>query len=353
MVICMSMAETLAARARQMWSAGATGIGRVLALAFGFGNRKRGPIQPEIPGLPPGLKRDMPLIPVDSAASRALVAVVAILAFLAAMAAGAAHMVARASADWRGAIASEMTIQIRPDVRRDMERDLAAAATAARATAGVAEARVVARAESDAMLEPWLGRGLQLSELPVPRLVVLTVPPGSRPDVEALRRDLARVAPTALLDDHRLWVGRLSTMANTMILAGIVVVILITVAAALAVAFATRGAMAGSRDSVEVLHMVGADDAFIAREFQTRFFRLGLKGGAIGGLAALVVTALTGWLSFSLASGPGADQLRALFGSFEVGWRGYLIVLIVAMAVAAIAGVMSRFTVRRHLRDMA
>lgn len=308
---------------------------------------------PEIPGLPAGLKRDQPLIPVDSAASRALVAVIAILTFLAALAGGAAHMVARASEDWRSAVSNEMTVQIKPDLRRDIEADLARAAALFRASNGVEAVRIVPRAESDRLLEPWLGTGLQLAELPVPRLILVTVARGSRPDTEALRQALRREAPTASLDDHRLWVGRLSTMARTLILAGVVVVLLVTLAAGLAVAFATRGAMAGSQDSVEVLHLVGADDSFIAREFQTRFLKLGLEGGLIGGIAALVVTVVLGWISLSWSSGPGADQLQALFGSFEIGLTGYMIVTLIAAMVALIAGIVSRITVRRHLKDMA
>jgi cell division transport system permease protein len=308
---------------------------------------------PDIPGLPAGLKRDQPLIPVDSAASRALVAVIAILTFLAALAGGAAHMVARASADWRSAVSNEMTVQIKPDIRRNIEDDIRKAAELFRSAGGVESVRIVPRAESDKLLEPWLGAGLQLAELPVPRLIVVTIARGSRPDAEALRQGLRREAPTASLDDHRLWIGRLSTMANTLILAGVVVVFLVTLAAALAVAFATRGAMAGSQDSVEVLHLVGADDGFIASEFQGRFLKLGLEGGAIGGLAALVVTAVMGWVSLSWSSGPGADQLKALFGAFEIGWMGYLIVICIAGLVALIAGLVSRITVRRHLKDMA
>jgi cell division transport system permease protein len=308
---------------------------------------------PDIPGLPAGLKREASLIPVDSAASRALVAVIAILTFLAALAGGAAHMVANASIEWRSAVSNEMTIQVRPDLRRDIENDLARVAALLGRSPGVAEARIVPRAESDRLLEPWLGAGLQLAELPVPRLVVVTVARGSRPDVDALRQALKREAPTASLDDHRLWIGRLSTMANTLILAGVAVVLLVTLAAGLAVAFATRGAMAGSQDSVEVLHLVGADDRFIAREFQGRFFRLGLEGGAIGGAAALVATIVLGWISLSWSSGPGADQLQALFGSFEIGMGGYFIVVAIAASVALIAGLVSRVTVRRHLADMA
>jgi cell division transport system permease protein len=336
------------ARAWPLWQAVRQGAMSGARSATG-----QGPMMPEIPGLPSGLKREQPLIPVDSAASRALVAVIAILTFLAALAGGAAHMVATASSEWRSAISNEMTVQIKPDPRRNIEDDIARAARIFRGAPGVAEVRIVPRAESDRLLEPWLGAGLQLADLPVPRLLVVTISRSSRPDVEALRQSLRREAPTASLDDHRLWVGRLSTMANTLILAGVAVVLLVTLAAGLAVAFATRGAMAGSHDSVEVLHLVGANDAFIAREFQGRFLRLGLEGGAIGGLFALVVTIVLGWISLSWSSGPGADQLKALFGAFEIGWSGYLIVISIAALVALIAGLVSRLTVQRHLRQMA
>ncbi len=354
--------KALATRAATRLAAGAHAItSHLVAHAHGpqkhlrsWASRIRmSPAIPEMPGLPSGLKRAQPLIPVDSAASRALVAVIAILTFLAALAGGTAHIVARASADWRTAVSNEMTIQVRPDLRRNMEDDLKRVAELLRPSPGVENIRVVPRAESDRLLEPWLGTGLQLAELPIPRLVVITISRNSRPDIEALRQSLRRELPTASLDDHRLWTGRLSTMANTLILAAIVVVLLVTLAAGLAVAFATRGAMAGSQDSVEVLHLVGADDSFIAREFQGRFLKLGLEGGAVGGLAALVVTAVLGWVSLSWSTGPGSDQLKALFGSFEIGWIGYLIVIGIAAMVALIAGLVSRITVRQHLRDMA
>lgn len=305
------------------------------------------------PSLPVNLRRDQPLVPVDSVAARALVAVITILTFLAAISAGAAVMAARASEQWRGAVANEMTIQIRPDSRRDIEADIARAVALAQAAPGIESVRAVPKAESDKLLEPWLGTGLDLVELPVPRLIVLRLSGGTNADIPALGTALRSEVPGAILDDHRLWVRRLSTMARTIILSGFAVVLLVLTAAALAVAFATRGAMAGSRDSVEVLHLVGADDAFIAREFQSRFVGLGLRGGATGGFAALLVLALLGWLSSRWSAAPESEQLQALFGAFEIGWAGYAAVLLVAAVVAAIAGLVSRFTVRHYLRTLA
>lgn len=305
------------------------------------------------PALPVNLRRDSPLVPVDSVAGRALMAVIAILTFLAALSAGAAVLAARASEQWRGAVANEMTIQIRHDARRDIEADLALAVGMAAGVAAIESVRVVPKPESDKLLEPWLGAGLDLVELPVPRLIVLKLKAAAGPELAAFGAALRREVPSASLDDHRLWVRRLSTMANTIILSGVAVVLLVLCAAGLAVAFATRGAMAGSRDSVEVLHLVGADDAFIAREFQSRFVQLGLRGGAVGGAAAILVIGLLGWLASRWRAAPEGEQLQALFGAFEIGWTGYGAVILVAMVVAAIAGVVSRFTVRRYLRGLA
>lgn len=309
--------------------------------------------EPEDRALPSNLRRDQPLVPIDTVAARALMAVIAILTFLAALSAGAAVLAARASEQWRGAVANEMTIQIRPDSRRDIEGDIARAVAMAQSVDGVETVRAVPRVESDKLLEPWLGAGLDLVELPVPRLIVLKLRSGAAPDLAAFGATLRREVPTAILDDHRLWVRRLSTMASTIILSGAAVVLLVLTAAALAVAFATRGAMAGSRDSVEVLHLVGADDAFIAREFQSRFIRLGLRGGAIGGSAAILVIALLGFLSSRWSMAPEAEQLQAMFGAFEIGWSGYIAVILVAIVVAAISGLVSRVTVRHHLRMLA
>lgn len=303
--------------------------------------------------LPVNLRRDQPLVPVDTVAGRALMAVIAILTFLAALSAGAAVLAARASEQWRGAVSDEMTIQIRPDSHRGIEEDVARAVAMAQALDGIESVRAVPKAESDKLLEPWLGTGLDLVELPVPRLIVLKLRPGASPDIARFGPALRKEVPTAILDDHRLWVRRLSAMASTIIFSGFVVVLLVLTAAALAVAFATRGAMAGSRESVEVLHFVGADDDFIAREFQSRFIRLGLRGGAAGGVAAIVAIAFLGFLASFWSTAPEAEQLQALFGAFEIGWSGYAAVLLVAIVVAAIAGLVSRITVRHYLKMLA
>jgi len=299
--------------------------------------------------LPASLRRNAPLVPVDSAGGQALAAVIAILTFLAALCAGGAELVAASSAQWRSDIAREVTIQIRPNAQRSVDDEVARAVALARQTPGVEQAQPFSKEESERLLEPWLGTGLDFNDLPIPRLIVVRLQSGARPDFTGLRQALHDQIPGASLDDHALWTSRLSTMANTIIGVGVFLVTLVLVAAGLAVTFATRGAMAGNREVVDVLHFVGASDAYIAREFQRRFFKLGLRGSAVGAGAALVLTVALGLLARSWRASPTGDQLEALFGSFGIGWRGYLLVVLIALAVAAITGIVSRLTVRRFL----
>jgi cell division transport system permease protein len=117
----------------------------------------------------------------------------------------------------------------------------------------------------------------------------------------------------------------------------------------LSVAFATRGAMATNRPIVEVLHFIGAKDGFIAGQFQRHFLVLGLKGGVIGGGAAILLFALAGVLGRWGGGTTGGDQLAALFGTFSIGMEGYIAVLVQVVFIAVVTALTSRRTVNRTL----
>src|SRR3978361_1169413 len=123
-----------------------------------------------------------PVVPRASIAGRALVAVVAIMTFLASITTGAVLLVSGSAAEWQSEVASEITIQVRPAAGRDIDRDTTAAADAMRTQSGIVEIRPFTKEESAKLLEPWLGSGLSLEELPVPRVIVARVSPGAAPD---------------------------------------------------------------------------------------------------------------------------------------------------------------------------
>jgi len=239
---------------------------------------------------------------------------------------------------------------VRPSPQRDIDADLARAAELARRAPGVRAAEIPSRADAERTLEPWLGQGLDLGDLPVPRLVILQLEDDRRPDFPDLRRRLSAEVPGATLDDHGAWLARLSSMADTITVLGLSLAVLVLIAAGLAVTFATQGAMADNREVVEVLHYVGADDAFIAREFRRRFFWLGLKGSLLGSGMAVAALAALGLASASWRASPAGDQIEALFGRFDLGWRGFAAIGVVALTVSVLTATASRATVKHFLR---
>jgi cell division transport system permease protein len=261
-------------------------------------------------------------------------------------------LVASASQGWRSQISREVTIQIKPDAGREIDAQVEKAAATARAAPGVANVQVFSKQDSERLLEPWLGAGLDLSELPIPRLIVVRMQDRVEPDLSALRSALATQAPGASLDDHRLWLARLDTMADAIVLFALALFLLMISAMMLAIGFATRGAMAGNREIIEVLHFVGAADSYISRQFQGHFLRLGLRGGLLGGAGAalffLAATALSAWWSNS----PGGEEIVALFGAFALGLKGYVAIFAVAVAIGVLTAAMSRIIVFRHLRRL-
>ncbi|MGC1609293.1 MAG: ABC transporter permease, partial [Pseudolabrys sp.] len=223
------------------------------------------------------------------------------------------------------------------------------AVAAARDYPGIAEVQPFSKEESTKLLEPWLGSGLSLDELPVPRLIVLKIAPGAAPDFAQLKRVLSDQAPGAVLDDHRGWMDRMRTMARTAVGASIGILILMFIATMLSVTFATRGAMATNKSVIEVLHFVGAKNGFIAQHFQQHFLVLGLQGGAIGGGAAIILFLLAGFISRWFAGTAAGDQTSVFFGSFSIGLAGYVFVLVQVALIAAVTALTSRQTVNNTL----
>jgi cell division transport system permease protein len=302
-----------------------------------------------IPVLP---RMESPIVPKRSIAGRALVAVVAIMTFLASLTTGAVVLIRSAAMDWQSDVAREVTVQVRPTRGRDLEGDVARAVVIARATPGVADVRPYSKEESARLLEPWLGSGLALDELPVPRMIVVKLAATGAADIAALKNMLTQQLPSSSLDDHRVWIERMRAMAQTSVAGGVGLLLLMLAATVLSVSFATRGAMATNRPIVEVLHFIGAKGGFIAGQFQRHFLLLGLEGGIIGGGLAMLVFALLGLLG-SLNFNTAADeQLSMLFGNFTLGYGGYLAILGQIVLIAGVTAVASRRTVDRTLETV-
>lgn len=239
--------------------------------------------------------RPGPLLPREDERDGALVFVVAVLCFLASLTAVATLAANRAAEGWLTDIQASATIQVRPGPN---ETGSAAAARAAEALAGVPgveEAAALEREQAEALLEPWLGRGNLGPDIPIPHLVTVDLDPERPATRKSLEAALQSAGVDGSVDDHARWSAELRQAGAMARAAALGTFLLMAACAAAVVAFATRAGLAARRNIVEVLHLSGAEDAFIAGLFQRRFARMALTAGVYGAGAAAAVGALVRW----------------------------------------------------------
>lgn len=293
---------------------------------------------------------DLRVVDTDSVANKALVAVIAIMTFMSALAIAAASMIHNASRDWSASISHEMTIQIKPVVGRNMINDLNRATDIASKFSGIEKVTALSKSESEELLRPWLGADFELSDLPIPHLITARISRTEVVDIKALSDALRIELPNVVVDDHRIWRERLRTMSNGMIAVSSFAILLFAIAIGLAVSFATRGAMAGSKEIVEVLHFVGASDKFIAREFQRRFLKVGMLGATVGcGFALILIWSLE--LVLQSLSASNIEQVETLFGRIEIQSGMFLIMIFTTLLMGGITSVISRMVASNLLKD--
>ena len=168
--------------------------------------------------------------------------------------------------------------------------------------------------------------------------------PGTPVDLDAVAREVAAIAPGARLDNHQVWLSRLSALGRTVQLASGFIVALVAAAAAGTVIFATRAGLAVHREVIEVMHMIGARDAYVARQFQAHAMSLALRGGLLGAILGTATLAVFVQLARPL-EGP-------LVPAASLGTATWATVIALPVLAAIIATFTARVTVLRTLKRM-
>lgn len=290
----------------------------------------------------PARWRPAPFLPEKEARDAALIFVVAVLCFLACLTAIGVIAANRAAQGWTGQLTGEATVIVRPRGGETPDAAAARAAEALSATPGVAEARALEPAKAYDLIRPWLGDVSDLEDLPVPRLVAVTLDSRRPTDARGLSAALAAQHIDATVDDHSIWIKDIRRAGALVRWLGAGVFALIAAAAAAVVAFATRAGLAARRDVVEVLHLAGAENSFIARLFQVRFARVAGLAGFLGAGAAAALGA-------GLRIGGGTEGLTP---ALPLAWTDLLAVLPCPLLAALVAAVAAQVTAMRLIRDM-
>lgn len=227
------------------------------------------------------------------ASTKALPPVLCILVLLGVVLLAAGLLSTRFFSSWQAELSGKATIQVLPLDERSLpfdERVQAALKLAQAQDHLVTQAEIIEQSEMQGLLAPWLGEGADLGLLPVPALIAIELKKEvSVRDLSPLRAEVEKIAG-ASLDDHTSWLVSVRQSLMLLSLAIYALVALVLCAVVLIVFLLTRAGLGRYGQVVSLLHLVGAEDRFIIRQFVRHMLKLAGKGVAAGlVLAALVV----------------------------------------------------------------
>ena len=264
----------------------------------------------------------------------------ALIGYLAALGGVALVLLGGEMREWSRSLDNSLTLQIPAETSAARLETVLALL---RQTAGIRGVRLLEPAEIARLLEPWLGSAATLDTLPVPRLIDLQIDPGTAIDFADLRRKLSSIVPGAQLDDHRQWLGDFRGAAIRLASFMAVGIAAIALLAVVLTGSLTRTRLALHGETLELLHLIGGEDADVARLFQADALRLGLLGGATGAAAALVTVIAVG----------SAVPLHVMTGaSGFADWRLWAAAIVAALSTGLVAMAAARIAALRRLSLM-
>ncbi len=276
---------------------------------------------------------------------RSLGAIVGIMVFIASFAVAAEAVLLTASYLWGRNLETRMTVEI-PAVGDEatlpqLERIRQALATL-HAIPEVAQATALSDDDVSRLLEPWFAQPELLKALPLPTLIDIERKPGTELSAKQVSLALRSAVSDARVNDHGTWTKDVWRLVRGLMILGGMTIALTAIALVVAVNLICRTVIATERDTISLLHLLGAHNTDIARHFQFQAMVIVIRSAAVGfGIALAIISGLL------LCTRNIADLSTLQWGHwFGVGFAAVL----VPLCATVIATVAARLSVMRLIR---
>lgn len=273
--------------------------------------------------------------------------IIAFMVFLAILATAGTFVLHDSAGRWSAGVARTLTVQIPPPTGDKVtapaeDPRVIATLKVLRTTDGISRADVLDHDRLAALLAPWLGPSSSIAGLPLPRLI--DVETNGPVDVDALRQRLSGTVKGLSVDDHRVWLDRVLRLIGAIEWVATAILVFIGLATIGTVVYTTRTSLAVHHQAIEVLHLIGAQDAYVARQFAGRALSLGLRGGVIGLALALPALAAIGYLAAHIDAG--------LLPKASLSVIQWCMLAAIPLVAAAVSMITARVTVMKTLAAM-
>lgn len=281
-----------------------------------------------------------------------LILLVALMSFLGVLAMSASYGLSTMTRHWSEGLENKATIEIPAErssggIRSGQEVEELQNKISAilDKNALIEEHTIMSEKDIRDLISPWLGQEMGLGEIPLPGLISVELEKGLKPtDISKLADDLKVINKDIVLDTHESWLGDLLKLTGALKFSAGFIALIIGLTTVTAIAGAIRSRMAIHSDDVQLLHLMGASDFYISRQFQRHALIITLQGSALGVLAGLMIMGVIALLS--------GDTGAALLPEFTFTLWHFLGIMLLPLAACVIAALTARFTVLRVLTMM-
>lgn len=294
-------------------------------------------------------KYDLPLA--ASTTNSFLRLLIALMSVLGLLALSASFALSAMTHRWSDGLTGKISVEIpatdsggdviAPDLVRTMTDDVAKILST---HPDIKEVRITEEKKVQELLSPWLGKDMVMDSLPIPGLISVTMDEDAKTDMKALETSLREVAPRARIDTHESWLTDVVRFTGALQFAATLLLVVIGATTLVAVAGGVRSKLSENKEELELLHLMGASDSYIAKQIQKHTMILSLQGGTMGVVAGLLVL-----LCVSMIAGHMSVNL---IPEFKLGALQKIILVGLPIPIALLAMMTARFTVFRVLTKM-
>lgn len=253
---------------------------------------------------------------------------------------------------WVSGLTGTLTVEIKPPMaaaegegvsessQKRFDESIQRVLGVLRESTAVSEARLLTESEIRQLIQPWMGQDMAVEAIPLPALIDVKLT--SDADRAQLESDLKSVEPAVTVDSHSGTLDDVRTLVNTASLFMLLLTGVIVALAIVTISGIVRSKFMIHKGEIETLHLIGASDEYIARQFRQHTLRGTLKGAAFGLLSTLGTLLVIGFATHTVES-PIFPHLQIL----PMHWG--LLLFLPLLASSLIAHLTAQATVLREL----
>lgn len=255
------------------------------------------------------------------------------------------------ASSWEKDITGAITVQVAPI--EDLNKHIDSAKTQEQLNkvqqfieqvAGVADVKLLDEQVIQKLMTPWIGSKVDLSTLPIPQLLDVRLKPDAELNYDEITRGLKLLTPNASIDNHRLWLSRLIKFATSLKTIALAILLMVVAICAFSIYYSARTSLNINIESIKILHIIGAKDDFIAKQYAFDYAKIGLLSGIIGLMAAVPCIILVGKYGVSTGSG--------LLSGAKLSSFAWTLIMLTPLFALFYSMITSYWTVRKTLEKM-